>query len=222
MTQRFLLLLSVAGILGGCLSSGSDDGGISSGGGNPPPGGNNPPSISGTPASQVAVGCDFVFAPVASDADGDRLAFSISNPPPWASFDATSGRLSGSPEAGDVGMYSDIRISVSDGTDTAMLGGFSVEVIAAGTGSGSVTLNWTAPMLNEDGTDLTDLVGYVIYYGVQSGQYTEEIPINNPTVTTYVVEGLAPGTYYFVATAKNADDIESRYSGEAVKQVASN
>ena len=119
-------------------------------------------------------------------------------------------------------MYSDIRISVSDGTDTAMLGGFSVEVIAAGTGSGSVTLNWTAPMLNEDGTDLTDLVGYVIYYGVQSGQYTEEIPINNPTVTTYVVEGLAPGTYYFVATAKNADDIESRYSGEAVKQVASN
>jgi len=119
-------------------------------------------------------------------------------------------------------MYDDIRISVSDGTDTATLSGFSVEVIAEGTGSGSVTLNWTAPTQNEDGSDLTDLVGYVLYYGVQSGRYTEEIPVDNPTVTTYVVDGLAPGTYYFVATAKNSEDIESRYSGETVKQVVAN
>lgn len=121
---------------------------------------------------------------------------------------------------GDIGIYDNITITVSDGLASASLAGFAVEVVA--TGSGSVTLTWMAPTENEDDTPLTDLAGYVIYYGVESGTYTEEIPVDNPTVTRFVVEGLTPNTYYFVATAKNSQGEESGFSNEAVKNVVAN
>ncbi|MEO1202681.1 MAG: putative Ig domain-containing protein [Pseudomonadota bacterium] len=213
-----------AALLGGCLTSGSSDddsstaSGGGSGGGGGSTGANTPPTIAGIPATQVSANSDFTFMPDANDADGDSLTFGIVNQPSWAAFSESTGEISGRPEESDVGMYDGILVSVSDGTDTASMQPFSVEVVAAGTGTASVTLNWTAPTQNEDGTDLNDLAGYTIYYGTRSGDYTEEIPINNPAVTTYIVEGLLPDTYYFVATARNSAGEESRYSGEAVKQ----
>jgi len=179
---------------------------------------NTPPSISGSPPTQVTANSDYSFRPVASDADGDVLSFDIENRPLWANFSETTGEITGRPDVSDVGLYADIVISVSDGTDTASLDSFSVEVVAVGTGTASVTLSWTAPTRNEDGSALTDLAGYTIYYGLQSGMYTEQVQINNPSITSYVVDGLVPDTYYFVATARNSQGEESRYSGEAVKQ----
>ncbi len=91
--------------------------------------------------------------------------------------------------------------------------------IAAESSIGSATLSWQAPTLNENGTALTNLAGYKIYFGEASGNYPNTIEIDNPSVTTYVVDGLAAGTYYFVATAYNTDGVESAFSGEAVKVV---
>ncbi|MEO1202682.1 MAG: putative Ig domain-containing protein [Pseudomonadota bacterium] len=178
---------------------------------------NTPPTIGGTPPTQIAANSSFSFTPVATDADGDGLSFDIDNQPSWASFDETTGEISGTPIEADVGVYADIVISVNDGSDTASLGPFSVEVVAVGSGTASVTITWTAPTRNEDGSDLTDLAGFTLYYGVQSGTYTEQISIDNPAITSFVVEGLVPGTYYFVATATNSSGEESRLSGEAVK-----
>ncbi len=84
---------------------------------------------------------------------------------------------------------------------------------------GSVTLNWTAPTQNEDGTTLTDLDGYKIYWGTTSGSYPNSVTIDNETVTSYVVDNLAPGTYEFVATSFNTSGVESRYSAPATKVV---
>ncbi len=44
-----------------------------------------------------------VFTPSANDADGDTLTFTISNRPSWATFNGTTGRLSGTPGASHVG-----------------------------------------------------------------------------------------------------------------------
>lgn len=82
--------------------------------------------------------------------------------------------------------------------------------------------NWTAPTQNVDGTPLTDLAGYVIYFGTRSGDYEKSVSIDNPSVTTYFVEGLTPNNYYFVATAVNSLGEESRYSGEYFERVLSN
>jgi len=178
---------------------------------------NSAPTISGNPAKAVTEGTQYSFTPDAGDPDGDSLSFSITNKPSWAAFDTGSGRLSGTPQAGDVGSYADIVISVSDGQASASLGAFSITVEAIA--MGSVTLSWSPPTENTDGTALTDLAGYRIYWGTTSGSYPNSVSIDNPGVTTYVVENLVPGTYEFVATSYNTSGVESDYSAPATKTV---
>ena len=86
-------------------------------------------------------------------------------------------------------------------------------------GLGSATLTWQPPTQNEDGTALTDLAGYNIYWGTTPGNYPNSVTIDNESVTTYVVENLAPGTYEFVATSFNTAGVESRYSQPATRTV---
>lgn len=94
---------------------------------------NHAPTISGTPARSATVGKSYSFAPMAKDADGNTLHFSISNKPAWASFSLTTGRLSGTPNNTQAGAYSNIVISVSDGRARASLPQFSITVAAAAT-----------------------------------------------------------------------------------------
>ena len=91
--------------------------------------------------------------------------------------------------------------------------------IDTGPVSGSVTLNWTRPTQNEDGTTLTDLDGYKIHWGTTSGSYPNSVTINDETATSFVVDNLSPGTYEFVATSFNTSGVESRYSAPATKVV---
>ena len=174
---------------------------------------NTAPTISGTPATSVTVGTAYSFVPSARDADGNALTFSITGRPGWASFDATTGTLSGTPSAADVATYSNIVIGVSDGQATARLPAFSVTVQAYS--FGSITLSWTPPTQNTDGSALTDLAGYRIYWGPQATNYTNSVAVMSPGITSYVVENLASGTYYFAATAVNAYGVESALSTAA-------
>jgi hypothetical protein len=80
-------------------------------------------------------------------------------------------------------------------------------------------LTWQPPTQNEDGTALTNLAGYKIYWGTTPGSYTESVTLNNPGLTTYVVDNLAPGTYEFVATAFNVSGVESQFSNSATKTI---
>jgi hypothetical protein len=212
----FLALSVIA--LAGCLDSGDDT--TLSAEPESPPGDNslnNPPQISGSPAPQVLVGDNYSFSPSASDADGDSLSFSIQNKPDWTQFDSSTGRLSGMATTGTEGTYNDISISVSDGFTSVSLPRFSIEVTQAALGV--VTLSWTAPVTNQDGTPLTDLRSYTIYYGSESGNYTDTIEVDNAGTTTYVVENLVPDTYYFAVTATNKSSAESSYSEELVHRI---
>ena len=102
---------------------------LAAAGGNINPGaGNTAPSISGTPASQVTVNNSYVFQPLATDADGDALSFSIANKPSWATFNSGTGHLGGTPADEHAGTYGNIVISVSDVTDTVSMPGFSIQV----------------------------------------------------------------------------------------------
>lgn len=89
-----------------------------------------PPIISGTPGTSATVGLTYTFQPSASDSNGSTLTFSITGKPGWATFNATTGQLGGTPAAGDAGTYAGIIISVSDGTASASLAAFSITVSA--------------------------------------------------------------------------------------------
>ncbi|WP_287603400.1 ImpA family metalloprotease [Thiothrix sp.] len=92
---------------------------------------NRAPTLEGTPATAVNVGESYSFTPTASDADNDTLTFSIANKPAWATFDTTTGALTGTPAATDAGTTSDIVITVTDNKAEAVsLSAFAITVTA--------------------------------------------------------------------------------------------
>jgi len=108
-------------------------------------------------------------------------------------------------------------ITFSDGTATASLPSFSIAVMAVATGS--ATLNWMSPTTNTDGSPLTNLAAYRVRWGTTQGNYTSSVRLDNPGLATYVVDGLAPGTYYFVVTAISSTGAESQFSNVASKTI---
>jgi hypothetical protein len=182
-----------------------------------PPPTPGPPKISGTPPTSVTVGTVYSFQPIASDPNGAKLTFSINVKPSWTSFDTTNGRLSGTPQAANVGTVSNIVITASDGKASASLPAFSISVTQAQ--SNSVTLSWQPPMQNTDGSALTNLAGYRIKYGTNPSALSQTIQIANPGQTTYVFTNLAPGTYYFGTLAYTVTGTQSQLSSLASKTI---
>jgi hypothetical protein len=107
------------------------------------------PTISGVPAKSVIAGQAYEFEPQASVEAGKTANFSITDKPTWASFSATTGELSGTPAAANVGTDSNIVIRVTDGTTTVALPAFAIAVTEVGTKS--ATLSWKAPTSNSNG-----------------------------------------------------------------------
>jgi chitodextrinase len=178
---------------------------------------NRAPVISGSPATTVTVGSAYTFAPTASDPDGQALTFSVMGEPGWASIDPVTGVLSGTPGAGDVGLSEGIVITVSDGTTYASLPAFSLEVVQAATGS--ATVSWLPPTQRTDGSALTNLGGYHIRYGTSPTALTETITLNGTGLTSYTVEGLTPGNWYFGVSAFDTADMESALSNIGSKSI---
>ena len=175
--------------------------------------------LSGTPPEAVTAGDLYLFAP-GIEGSGESLAiFAIDGLPHWAGFDELSGELYGTPDDADIGFYDAITISAADGVVETSLPPFSIEVVAPGASQGAVTLSWMPPTENEDGSYLVDLAGYWIYWGNNPGTYTEWMRIDNPGLTTIVIEDLVPGTWEFAMTSFNARGIESRLSSAVTRTV---
>jgi len=96
-----------------------------------------------------------------------------------------------------------------------------VRVSVAQSNNGTALLSWTAPTENTNGSELTDLSGYKIYYGTSSGNYCNSITllISDSVLLSYLVEDLANSGWYFVMTAFNSLGIESDYSEEVFKKI---
>jgi len=94
-------------------------------------------------------------------------------------------------------------------------GGSTLEMISIAV-VGPVALSWVAPTENVDGTALTDLAGYRIYYGSTSRSYSDMVQVGDPTATSHTLN-LASGDYYVAMTALDAEGNESSYSNEVMK-----
>jgi fibronectin type 3 domain-containing protein len=94
---------------------------------------------------------------------------------------------------------------------------FSIQVVALATGS--ATLSWTPPTQNTDGSPLSNLAGYRVYWGQTQGNYSNSVTVGNAGLSRYVVDQLTPATWYFTVTALNAAGIESAFSNVATKTI---
>ena len=194
-------------------------GGGSSSGGNSRTGAqsNHAPIIAGPTPPDARADEFYDFRPDASDPDGDRLVFSISNKPNWAKFNPETGRLYGTPALQEIGIYTGITIVVSDGRSSTAMPEFEIAVTE--TASDVVTLSWDPPTENEDGSQLRDLAGYRIYLGRDPDKLSRVIVLRNPGLTRYVIEHLRPARWYFAMTSFNRRGRESRRSATVEKRV---
>lgn len=68
-------------------------------------------------------------------------------------------------------------------------------------GAFRINLRWTAPTRNVDGSNLS-LSGYKIYYGNSPVALSNSIPVG--PVTSYTLNRMPAGTYYFMIRAMNS------------------
>jgi hypothetical protein len=181
---------------------------------NPAPVGNRAPSINGNPPSTARVSQLYDFTPSAFDPDNNPLRFEITGKPIWASFDPNTGRLYGTPPAGTSGTFGGVEILVTDGQAKTALPVFSILVLnAQQAASGSAALSWTRPSQNTDGSSLTDLAGYRVYYGQDPSAQSSSVEITDPAATGTSIAPLAVGTWYFAISSFNKAGVESARTG---------
>ena len=173
-------------------------------------------TLTGTPATRVAVGAKYSFQPAVSAA-GESTSFTIQGQPSWAEFNATTGALSGTPTVSDEGLSSKVTISAKDAVSSASIGPFTIVVTPPA--NGTAALSWTAPSDNANGSPITGLAGYNIYYGTDPSNMTKSIDVSGASTTTYVVTGLSAGTYYFAVSAYNSEGADGPLSNIGQKTI---
>ena len=86
--------------------------------------------------------------------------------------------------------------------------------------SGTAAVSWTPPTTNTNGSALTNLAGYKIYYGTSSNSLNQTVQIANTGLTNYVLTNLSGGaTWYFGITAYTSTGAESALSSIGSKAI---
>lgn len=78
----------------------------------------------------------------------------------------------------------------------------------------SILLSWDPPTKYEDGSDLTDIAGYKVYFGTSSRNYNVSIDIGD--TETFSLDNHPSGTWYFSVTVYDSWRVESDFSQELV------
>jgi len=81
-----------------------------------------------------------------------------------------------------------------------------------GSSNGAATLTWVPPTEDTNGQSVSDLAGYYIYYGTDESDLSQIISVAGADTTTFVVNGLGSGTYYFAVRAYNTMGVDSAQS----------
>jgi hypothetical protein len=118
--------------------------------------------------------------------------------------------LNGTYGTGPLSATTSFSLSCGNGRDNALVS-VTVEVL-------DKIIRWRAPTRNVDGTALTDLTGYVVYWGTRSRAYVGRQAIHSATITEWEAD-IAPGMYYFAITAFDGQGNESSYSNELTKLI---
>lgn len=75
-----------------------------------------------------------------------------------------------------------------------------------------ISLTWTPPSQNTDGSPLTNLAGYRIFYGTSPNTMSTEIDYPNPAGNGYMISSVPAGTYYLAIAAYNTNHVQSALS----------
>jgi hypothetical protein len=97
--------------------------------------------------------------------------------------------------------------------------GASTETNTTAQPSTTALLSWKPPTTNTNGTEVTALSGYHIYYGTQEKDLNKSVAVSGATHTSYEIAGLTEGTWYFAVTADARDGTEGPRSAIGSKTI---
>jgi len=112
--------------------------------------------------------------------------------------------------AAGAGLTTAIRMAAAGVSSAA-----AAAVLTTGGGGVQALVSWTAPTTNADGSALTDLAGFHVYYGTDPEAPTSMMSVANPSATSANLTGLTSGTWYFWVMAYDSDGNESPASARA-------
>lgn len=88
---------------------------------------------------------------------------------------------------------------------------------------GDTSVSWVAPTENVDGTPLTDLAGFKIYWGEQTRNYTQSMDVDDSGAVSetfsFPLDSENQLNWFIAMTALDEDGNESAYSNEILKVV---
>ena len=80
-------------------------------------------------------------------------------------------------------------------------------------------MSWVAPTERTDGSPLTDLAGFRVYYGVDARNRVAVAEVRDPALSSARIAGLLPGTWYFAVSAVDSQGVESELAGPVTKTI---
>ncbi len=172
---------------------------------------NSPPSFQGSVNYLIKVNEVIDTQLNASDPDGDTLTYTTFNFPTWLTLDSNTGKITGTPTDHDIGTYSDIRISISDGNNTVTAGPYTIRVTDE---LFSIEINWMEVTQDVNGNDIDNIAGYKIYIKDTLTNYDQEAMVEGSSKTSHDINRLAPGTYNVTVSSLLASGLESEQSDD--------
>jgi hypothetical protein len=164
------------------------------------------------PLAACGGGSDGSSSAAATTADTDTAPALVS--PSVGVIDRSSG-VDSTPSTASVASNTTSTVTTATAATTTPASGTNTSSTVAKTTApvttvnGVATLDWLPPTENSDGSTLTNLAGYTVYYGTSPDNLAQSVKVTNPGLTAYAVTGLSSGTWYFAVTSYSADGVES-------------
>jgi hypothetical protein len=174
-------------------------------------------AISGTPKTTAEVGQPYSFVPTVVATTDSKWTYTVKNKPAWAAFNGLTGALSGKPASATPASFDGIVISVSNGTSTAALPAFNIDVTEAT--AGTATLTWLKPAPNTGESAIAGLKGYLIRYGTSLAALNKEFVVPSAGSTGAEIRNLSSGMWYFEVAAVTSANVVGEYSAIASDKI---
>jgi len=101
--------------------------------------------------------------------------------------------------------------AAASGTVTDTITKTTIYSVACNWTRTSNIVHWVAPTTNTDGSPLTDLAGFTVWFAPQGSSVSQSQKFG-PTVTSATITPSAPGTYNYAITAQNSAGLSSANS----------
>lgn len=172
---------------------------------------------SGTDTSQVVTGTlagntASTGATAGSNGSASSGTAMSGNP---GSAGASGGYAGGTTVGGSSGASSATPAQTSASASSAS----AASAVNAATGTGEALISWLPPAENTDGTTLTDLTGFNVYFGKDPQKFDQIVTLDCHWCLWTRISDLGPGTWYFAVKSFNKSGIESAFSSVMSKTI---